>query len=313
MESQSASSSNRRELPGLRPHLATILQPCRHRQPLPERPGACLLATMNMLIHVLRLLPVLCFLCASAPAVRAESPAPRPYEPSFETLSKITQELHQALDDKRRRLVSPDPQVLTAAKGFFLTPVSGEGSAPNAVAVSPTFVAGLNQLAHARALEPATSGYFAQYTLALPKDAAQPWESVGRTLPAEHAWNFDVMNHQASLFNQMAGTLIAIQMAHHYLGHAKKLPAGATDGANPAPTIAERVSEKEWREAVLKGAKNALDCGLGTEGFRALLGAAGMSSSRATWSACIVHPKADLTKLSRELEKLEKDFFLVGE
>ena len=33
------------------------------------------------------------------------------------------------------------------------------------------------------------------------------------------------MNHQASQFNQMAGALIAIEMAHHYLGHYKKYEA----------------------------------------------------------------------------------------
>ncbi len=268
---------------------------------------------MNMLIQLVRLLPVLGFFCASAPTVRAESPGPRPYEPSFEMLTKITRELHQALDEKRRRLVSGELKLNPAAAEFFPLLKGDESGADNSVAISTRFVTGLNQFAHARAIDGVAAGYFARYAGALPDAAAQSWEPVGHDLKPEQAWSFDVLNHQASLFNQMAGTLIAIQMAHHYLGHAKKLPAGAAGGASAATPITGRVSEKEWREAVFKGAKNALDCGLGTEGFRALLGAAGTSSSRPAWSVGFVHPKADVTKLSRELEKLEKDFFLVGE
>lgn len=267
---------------------------------------------MNMKTNALRLLTVLLLICANAPQTRAENPGPRPYEPTMETITKIARELHQALDDKRRRMVSAEPQVLSAAKGFYLAPINGGAGAPSTVAVSPSFVACLNQLAHARALEPAASGCFAQYVLALPHDPTQPWEQVGKALPVDQAWSFDVMNHQVSLFNQMAGTLIAMQMAHHYLGHTKKSPATAADSAAPAP-ITERLTEKEWRDAVLKGAKNALNCGLGVEGFRALLGAAGAPSARLSWTACFVHPKADVSKLSRELEKLEKDFFLVGQ
>lgn len=267
---------------------------------------------MNMLIASLRLLAIVLAAHFLAPCARAEHGASRAYEPTFESLVRISRDLHQALDDKRRRLVGADPQVSPAVKGFCLAAVNGVAGAPNAIAFSPTFVACLNQLAHARALDNVASGYFAEYVLSQPADGAVPWESVGKSLPAETVWSFDVMNHQVSLFNQMAGTLIAVQMAHHYLGHTKRVPASVGEGAVPSP-IVDRLTEKEWRDAVLKGAKNALDCGLGVEGFRALLSVAGTPSSRPRWSACFIHSKADTVRLSRDLEKLEKDFFLVGQ
>ena len=167
----------------------------------------------------------------------------------------------------------------------------------------------INRLAHARALEESASGYFDRYVQSLAPDGSSK-EPMGKSLPAEQVWNFDTMNHQVSLFNQMVGAMVAIEMAHHYLGHFKKHPANATDATTP-PSFTERVSEKEWREAVLKGARNALDCGLGVDGFRALLTAVEKAANRSAWTAYLVHPKAETSKLSRDLEKLEKDFFLV--
>ena len=38
-----------------------------------------------------------------------------------------------------------------------------------------------------------------------------------------NAWAFNTMNWQMSHFNQMAAGLTAVQMAHHYLGHYKKV------------------------------------------------------------------------------------------
>jgi hypothetical protein len=38
-------------------------------------------------------------------------------------------------------------------------------------------------------------------------------------------WTDAVLNEQASNFNQMVGAMIAIKLAHHYLGHYKKYAA----------------------------------------------------------------------------------------
>ena len=124
---------------------------------------------------------------------------------------------------------------------------------------------------------------------------------------------FASLTGKEAVFGQNAhkGTLLAIEMAHHYLGHHKKYGPPASAAGNAPEPFTEKLTEKEWREAVFKGARNALDCGLGVDGFRAILAAVEKLPTRPKWSAYLVHPKADISKLSRELEKLEKDFFLV--
>jgi len=77
------------------------------------------------------------------------------------------------------------------------------------------------------------------------------------------------------------------------------------------PPINNVVSEKEWREAVLKGAKNALDCGLGVDGMKALFECMDAMPSRPAWCGYLVPNKANLSKLSKDLQRLENDFFLV--
>ena len=244
-------------------------------------------------------------------AFSGEPPAPRAYDNTIATVTKISGELHLALDAAKRRQLRAEPKFLAGLSSPCLAPIIDGETPANAVAISSGFVDLLNHLAHAKALDESVSGYFEQYVSALSKDDSAPLEPVGKALPNEQVWSFDTMNHQVSLFNQMAGTLLAIDMAHHYLGHSKKHGATLSADGNAPEPFTEKVSEKEWREAVLKGARNSLDCGLGVDGFRTILTAVEKLPARPKWSACLVHPKADTSKLNRELEKLEKDYFLV--
>lgn len=247
-------------------------------------------------------------LLVSAMLARGESLAPRAYEGGFAQVEKISGELHHALDVKKRQLVSATPKLLVGAASPCIAPLAGDASA-GTVGLSAGWLDLINRLAHARALEESAGGYFARYVQHLAPDGSST-EPVGKSIPPDQAWSFDTMNHQVSLFNQMIGALVAIEMAHHYLGHFQKHPATRTDAGIAGP-FAVCVSEREWRDAVMKGARNALDCGLGVDGFRALLTAVEKAPGRPKWTAYLVHPKADTGKLSRDLEKLEKDFFLV--
>lgn len=250
-------------------------------------------------------------LAISAALAHGEPATPRAYDNTSATVTKISGELHQALDAGKRRQLRAEPKFLTELKTPCIAPIADTKTPANAIVLSSGFVDLLNHLSHAKALDESVSGYFDQYVRSLSEDSSTPLEVVGKSLSNEQVWNFDTMNHQVSIFNQMTGTLLAIEMAHHYLGHSKRHGANASaDGHAPEP-FTEKVSEKEWREAVLKGARNSLDCGLGVDGFRAILTAVEKMPSRPKWSACLVHPKADTSKLNRELEKLEKDYFLV--
>jgi hypothetical protein len=249
-------------------------------------------------------------LALSAALAHGEAATPRAYDNTIATVTKISAELHQALDAGKQRQLRAEPKFLTGLDTPCIAPIADTETPANAIVLSSGFVDLLNHLAHAKALDESVSGYFEQYVRAVPQDGSAPLEPVGKSLPNEQVWSFDTMNHQVSLFNQMTGTLLAIEMAHHYLGHSKKHGVTTSTAETPEP-FTEKLTEKEWREAVLKGARNALDCGLGVDGFRAILTAVEKLPARPKWSAYLVHPKADISKLSRELEKLEKDFFLV--
>lgn len=250
-------------------------------------------------------------LALSVALAHGEPPAPRAYDNTVATVTKISAELHQALDAGKRRELRAEPKFLTGLNTPWIAPSTDAALPANAVVLSSGFVDLLNHLAHAKALDESVSGYFDQYVRALPQDGSTPLEPVGKALSNEQVWNFDTMNYQISIFNQMTGTLLAIEMAHHYLGHSKKHGANSSAAGKALEPFTEKLTEKEWREAVLKGARNALDCGLGVDGFRTILAAVEKLPTRPKWSACFVHPKADTSKLNRELEKLEKDFFLV--
>jgi hypothetical protein len=192
------------------------------------------------------------------------------------------------------------------------TQATENGADSQTVQISPGFVEFINQLSHAKAMEESEKGFLKKYAAAVAQESgATPLGPLPSTA-GHNPWDADTLNYQAGNFNQMAGSLIAVQLAHHYLGHCKKYSAQlAALPGQPAPINAV-ITEKEWREAVLKGAKNALDCGYGVEGLKCAFECFGAMPIRPPWAAYFIHPKADVSKINRDLTRLEKDFFLVG-
>jgi hypothetical protein len=258
---------------------------------------------------------------AAAPASNpAPTPAPTPtprgdYETGLTNILKIASELHIALDPRKQQGVQAIPVYLEQVSTPCITPIEihDGAEARKTVQISAGFIRLMNSVAHAKALsetDELVKAYAARLA-SMAGDTALP--SVTQGLDPAKAWDFETMNIQASQFNQMAGALVAIDLAHHYLGHYKKYSAqlATTTPGSPAPAINNLVSEKEWREAVLKGAKNALDCGLGVDGLKTLLQCIEAMPSRPEWSAYFVPSKANLPKITKDLQRLENDFFLV--
>jgi hypothetical protein len=142
------------------------------------------------------------------------------------------------------------------------------------------------------------------------------FESGDRALPEletsfdKKAWAFNTMNHQVSHFNQIAGALIAIDMAHHYLGHYKKYASQLIDAQKNSVPINSLLTQEEWHEAVMKGARNALDCGLGVEGLKILFDAFDQMPTRPAWAIYFVPPHVKVAKIKRDLDKLGNSFFI---
>lgn len=232
------------------------------------------------------------------------------YESGYFTIAKLAGELHAALDSRKQQTVQRDLTLLESMPSPCLGPMElQDGQVQKTVQLSAGFVVFINSLSHARALSNPAADVLKAYATRVASSAFPPLVTDG--MDPEKAWNFEVMNAQAGQFNQMAGGLVAIEFAHHYLGHYKKYAAQMTaDSTGVIPPIGNFLTESEWRDAVLKGAKNALDCGLGVDGLKTLFECLEAMPSRPGWCAYFAPDKANFSTLSKELKRLERDFFL---
>src|SRR5262245_18709224 len=238
-------------------------------------------------------LALLLMIAASiAPASGGE---PHVYGTGYSNLTKISRDLYQALDKSRRQQLQPQLVFLDqTACPVVASTLSPEGSSTvYCIQVSAGLVALLNYMAHAKALDDVQKGFFEAYTksfLQEDRDGALP--PVVRNANDKMAWDFDTMNRQASIFNQMTGALLAIESAHHYLGHYKKYAAQLPGGAAEPVPINTLLSEKEWHAALLKGVRHSLSCGLGVEGLRTLFVGFNQMPHRPAWTAYLLHPRS---------------------
>jgi hypothetical protein len=243
--------------------------------------------------------------------VRAEPEPARGYETSHATVQKIARELHEALEPAVRGRVQPGVAYLEQMPAPYLQPVLMQaGDKPcRTVAVSAGLVDLLNALTHAKALDEIERGFYRKFLATLATPAGTGGPPAVRPGTPQTAWGFDTMNHQTSLFNQMAGTLVAIKMAHHYLGHYERYAARLGPGTSPDTSINALLTPEEWKEAVLRGARNALDCGYGVDGFKTLCEALAQMPSRPDWALQFLPANADVGRMKKDLDKLEKRFF----
>lgn len=235
------------------------------------------------------------------------------YETGCQNVTEIGANLCGALDPQRRQQLRAQPVLLEQITAPCVVPGQTTESATEAQTVlfSAGFVQFLNQLSHAKAIEESEKGFVKRFAIALARESGERPLPPLSTPTGQNAWNADTLNYQVGNFNQMAGAFIAIEMAHHYLGHFKKYSAQLTSAAAQPVPINSVITEKEWREAVMKGAKNALDCGYGLEGLRCVFECFANMPRRPPWAAYFIHAKADVSKINRDLARLEKDHFVM--
>jgi hypothetical protein len=176
------------------------------------------------------------------------------------------------------------------------------------VFISVGFIDLINNIAHARAIETIEPGYFEKYIVSL---SGETGKDAIKDLPGisdKKYWSDDVMNEQTSNFNQMAGMVVAIEISHHYLGHFKKYGTKIETGDLPVP-INNLLSSGEWDDSVEAGVLNALDCGYGVEGVKALYDAIDKMPTRPEWTAYFLPQNVKVEKLKKNLEKAEKKYF----
>jgi hypothetical protein len=122
-------------------------------------------------------------------------------------------------------------------------------------------------------------------------------------------WTLEMINEQLSNFNQIVGEVVGIKLAHYYLGHYKKYKDKLVNSQGKPVPINTLLTAAEWDQAVKLGVRNALDCGLGIDGVKALYDCIDKMPKRPEWTLYFLPANVKVSRLKRDLEKIESDFF----
>lgn len=234
------------------------------------------------------------------------------YKTGYSVIVRLGIDLQKALKPDYRRVINSQPVSLETDVMPFIKPYeyAEQTDLLRVVFISVGFVDLVNNVAHAKAIDQIERGFFENYILSLSKESGEMELHELPRLSDKRFWTEDLMNEQLSDFNQMVGLAVAINMAHHYLGHYKKYADKLNPtGGKPVP-ITSLLTEAEWEEAVRVGVRNSLDCGLGIDGPKALYGAIIKMPQRPAWTSYFLPTFVkDMGKVKKTLERIEKDFF----
>lgn len=278
----------------------------------------CALAGQNCHMHIharvlscLKLVAVAALFLARTSALAQTADASN-YQTDFGTVAKLSHDVCSVLDTKIRRTLYPQPLLIDKMAQPYLQPVEYfDGTNKyRLVALSEGSVELINGFAHARAVNNLEPGFLNQYLSLMASHEELTRCPAFQSGPREKVWGFDTMNFQMSQFNQIAGGLMAINFAHHYLGHYQKYAARLTDFQNHPVPICCVVTPGEWRNAVIKGANAAKQCGLGLDGLKAFYDSLGQLSTRPAWTLNFLPKDANVAKIKRDLDRIDSNFFL---
>jgi hypothetical protein len=250
---------------------------------------------------------------AAALSAAADSDSPHTYPSGFSVALDRGDDLSQALPDKFGKELAEKPIALQPQDVPQITPIESrdESKVLRQVSVSAGFIDLVNHLSHAKAIDRVQPGFFDQYVQNLARGATDASVPLPAIVDARY-WQDDVLNDQASYFNQMIGMMVAINLSHHYLGHFDKYSAKMATAGNKLLPINEFLSAREWEVSVKAGATDALNCALSTDGAKALFIAIDQMPKRPAWTEAILPKDADIKKLNNELSEYEKEFFHGG-
>ncbi len=262
------------------------------------------------------LIGLLCITGGTASPVQSqdadESEFPK-YKTGFAANIKLGIELYKSLKPKYKDLVHIQPITLEDSVMPFVRLVEEPGDDParpeRMVFISSGFVDLMNNVAHAKAIDKLEKGFFDKYLVLLSKETGETALAELPKLSDKRFWSEDMMNEQLSNFNQMVGMVVAIKLSHHYLGHFKKYTERLKTSDNKVVPINTLLTPPEWEESLKAGSINALNCGFGVEGVKALFDSIEKMPQRPPWTLNFLPADAQVKKIKKSLEKTEKDFF----
>jgi hypothetical protein len=177
------------------------------------------------------------------------------------------------------------------------------------VIISEGFDDLVNRVAHAKAIDKIRRGYFKKYILSLAEESG---ERELKPLPNDsdkRFWTDDMKNEQYSNYKYIVGTLVGINLAHHYLGHFKKYRTKLVSAEGKPVSINNLLTPKEWDESLRLGVRNALNAGCTIEGVLPFFECFEQMPRRPAWTAYFLPDGAKFRDTKKTLEKIQKDFF----
>jgi hypothetical protein len=234
----------------------------------------------------------------------------RTYQNGYSIVLRLGGELSESLPAKFGNLIDPQAIALQPQESPVVTPIATteDNRVVRQVALSAGFIDLVNHICHARAVDNIQPGFFDRYIKNLVQgtggDVLQP-----PTIVDSRYWTDRVINDQMSYFNQMIGFMMAINLAHHYLGHYAKYSAKMIGPGDKLAPINEFLTPAEWDVSVHAAAVDSLNCALATDGSRALFDAIDRMPNRPAWAAYIIPANVDIKKLNQQLAHYEEEFF----
>ncbi len=272
--------------------------------PLRRRVRSTLAAGSLLLLAFLAPIP------AAAGADPAEPAPARVYPSGWSSVSKLAFDIHKSLKPEHRDLVHTQPVSLeTDVKPFVkLEEYADEKKPMPVIFISLGFVDLINNLSHAKAISLKEKKYFLNYieTLAGETGAAQLTDLPG--VEKEAYWSEAMMNEQLSNFNSIAGILVSINFAHHYLGQFKKYEKQIMDTNGNSVPINKVLAPDEYEKAFAAGIRTALEAGIFVEGVTSFFEAFDKMKVRPEWAVYFIPEQVKFAKLKKTMSKIQSDF-----
>ena len=246
-------------------------------------------------------------------ALRAQpnNPDGLTYKSGYSSMMKLGKDIYNALKGQERVLISPQPiSIETDVTPFVrLLFYPDEPKPIRGVWISAGFIDLVNNVAHAKAIDTKQKGYFAKYIEILSQETG---ETSLEPLPNDSNpafWTEDMLNEQLSNFNSIVGMVVAIKLAHHYLGQHDKYKDRLADVNGHATPINNLLTAEEWEAAFAKGVRNALEAGCTIEGVIPFFEAFDKMKTRPAWAAYFLPDNVKFSRMKRQMEKIQNKFF----
>ncbi len=245
---------------------------------------------------------------------QSDSPDGHTYKTGPSSIMKLGKDIHNSLKPQYKEQISPQPISIEtdptpALKVLF---VPDEPKPFRGVGISAGFIDLVNNVAHAKAIDRKEKGYFNRYIDLL---AQEKGASMLRPLPNDanpKYWTDAMLNEQQSNFNSIVGIEVAVELAHHYLGHYDKYKGRMMDKEGKATPINELLTPEEWDQAFRIGLRNALEAGCMIEGVVPFFEAFDKMKERPPWAVYFLPENIKFAKLKKEMERQQRRF-LQGE